>query len=101
MKYVSPHTRFTRLSFTLQLPSVALLIASTYSGEAFPFDLFELRVVDEAICDDMLLCVDALRWGQTDLHKPGPRRRPEGVGGDRPMVPQAARGPLTTGRIGD
>ena len=37
-------------------------------GEAFPFDLFELRAVDEAISDDMLLCIDALRWGQSDLH---------------------------------
>ena len=34
----------------------------------FPFDLFELRAVDEAISDDMLLCIDALRWGQSDLH---------------------------------
>lgn len=46
----------------------ALFIAATYNGEAFPFDLFELRAVDEAISDDMLLCIDALRWGQSDLH---------------------------------
>lgn len=50
-----------------QVRRVALFIASTYNGEAFPFDLFELRAVDEAISDDMLLCLDALRWGQADL----------------------------------
>ena len=51
-----------------QVRRVALFIASTYNGGAFPFDLFELRAVDEAISDDMLLCIDALRWGQSDLH---------------------------------
>ena len=44
-----------------------MFLAATCNGEAFPFDRFELRVVDEAISDDMLLCLDALRWGQTDL----------------------------------
>ena len=51
-----------------QVRRVALIIAATYNGEAFPFNLFELRAVDEAISDDMLLCIDALRWGQSDLH---------------------------------
>ena len=51
-----------------QVHRIALFIAATYNGEAFPFDLFELRAVDEAISDDMLLCIDALRWGQSDLH---------------------------------
>ena len=51
-----------------QIPRIAKFIASTYNGDAFPFDLFELRAVDEAISDDMLLCIDALRWGQSDLH---------------------------------
>ena len=51
-----------------QVRRVALFIAATYNGEAFPFDLFELRAVDEAIGDDMLLCIDALRWGRVDLH---------------------------------
>ena len=32
-----------------QVRRVALFIAATYNGEAFPFDLFELRAVDEAI----------------------------------------------------
>ena len=51
-----------------QIHRVAAFIASTYNGQAFPFDLFELRAVDEAIGDDMLLCIDALRWGRVDLH---------------------------------
>jgi len=51
-----------------QVRRIALFIAATYNGEAFPFDLFELRAVDEAISDDMLLCIDALRWGRADLH---------------------------------
>jgi len=51
-----------------QVRRVALYIAATYNGEAFPFDLFELRAVDETIADDMLLCIDALHWGRSDLH---------------------------------
>ena len=51
-----------------QVRRVVLFIAAAHNGEAFPFDLFELRAVDEAISDDMLLCIDALRWGQADLH---------------------------------
>ena len=47
---------------------VAGFLASTFNGEAFPFDLFELRALDIAISDDMLLCLDALRWGKLDLH---------------------------------
>jgi hypothetical protein len=27
-----------------------------------------LRAVDIAISDDMLCCLDALRWGRADLH---------------------------------
>jgi hypothetical protein len=52
-----------------QIRRIALFIAATYNGEAFPLDLFELRAVDEAISDDMLLCIDALRWGQADLYR--------------------------------
>jgi len=52
-----------------QVHRIALFIASTYNGEDFPFDLFELRAVDVAISDDMLLCIDALRWGQSDLYR--------------------------------
>ena len=51
-----------------QIRCIALFVAATYNGEAFPFDLFQLRAVDEAISDDILLCIDALRWAQSDLH---------------------------------
>ena len=74
---------------------IAAFLASIYNGEAFPFDLFELRTVDEAIGDDMLLCIDALRWGQADLCglvPDGERRRiGGGKGGDRQVAPQVAR----------
>lgn len=52
-----------------QIRRVAQFIASTYDGATFPFDLFELRTVDVAISDDMLTCLDALRWGKADLFK--------------------------------
>ena len=52
-----------------QIRRVAQFIASTYDGATFPFDLFELRTVDVAIADDMLVCLDALRWGKADLFK--------------------------------
>ena len=51
-----------------QIPRVARFLAATYNGLAFKFDPFELRVVDIAISDDMLCCLDALRWGRADLH---------------------------------
>ena len=51
-----------------QIARIARFIASTYNGEAFPFDPFDLRGLDIEISDDMLLCLDALRWGRTDLH---------------------------------
>jgi hypothetical protein len=51
-----------------QIPRVARFIATTYNGHAFQLDPFELRAVDIAISDDMLRCLDALRWGRADLH---------------------------------
>jgi hypothetical protein len=51
-----------------QIPRIAKFIASTYNGNAFPFDLFDLRALDIEISDDMLLCIDALRWGRADLY---------------------------------
>ena len=84
---------------------VAFFIAATYNGEAFPFDLFELRAVDEAISDEMLLCIDALRWGQSDLHSlvpDGDRRRIwGGKGGDRPVGPEVVRDAVIAGHLGD
>ena len=52
-----------------QIPRIAKFLASIYNGEAFPLDPFELRSVDITISDDMLTCLDALRWARTDLHK--------------------------------
>ncbi len=51
-----------------QARRIALFIASVYNGAAFPFDVYELRAVDEAISDDMLACLDGLRWAVADLH---------------------------------
>jgi len=50
-----------------QARRVALFLAATHSGADYPFDLFELRALDVCISDDMLLCIDALRWGKADL----------------------------------
>jgi hypothetical protein len=52
-----------------QIPRIARFLAATYNGYAFALDPFELRAVDIAISDDMLCCLDALRWGQADLHR--------------------------------
>lgn len=52
-----------------QVRRVAYFIAATFDGQTFPLDLFELRTVDVAISDDMLACLDALRWGKADLYK--------------------------------
>jgi hypothetical protein len=51
-----------------QIPRIARFLAATYNGQAFQFDLFELRAVDIAISNDLLCCLDALRWGWADLH---------------------------------
>ena len=51
-----------------QIPRVARFLAATYNGQAFQLDPFELRAVDVAISDDMLCCLDALRWGRADLY---------------------------------
>lgn len=56
-------------SDTGQASRVARFVASTFNGRAYPLDLFELRAVDVPISDDMLLCLDALRWAKADLHK--------------------------------
>jgi hypothetical protein len=51
-----------------QIPRIARFIAATYNGQALPLDPFELRAVYVAISDDMLCCLDALRWARADLH---------------------------------
>jgi len=52
-----------------QIRRVVRFLASTLNGELFPFDPYELRAVDVPISDDMLACLDALRWARADLHK--------------------------------
>jgi hypothetical protein len=51
-----------------QIGRVARFLAATYDGRMFALDVFDLRAVDVAISDDMLQCLDALRWGCADLH---------------------------------
>lgn len=51
-----------------QIARIARFLAASYNGQAFPFDPFELRTVDVEISDDMLCCLDALRWGRCDLY---------------------------------
>lgn len=56
-------------SDTGQARCVARFLASTFNGERYPLDLFELRALDVALSDDALACIDALRWGKADLYK--------------------------------
>jgi hypothetical protein len=51
-----------------QIVRIARFLAATYNGQAFPLDPFEMRAVDIEISDDMMNCLDALRWGRADLH---------------------------------
>ena len=59
--------RIAEKSDSGQAGRVAQFIAATYNGNAYTFDLFDLRAVDVEISDDMLSCMDALRWGKSDL----------------------------------
>ena len=52
-----------------QIARIARFIAATYNGEAFQLNPFDLRSVDIAISDDMLCCLDTLRWGRADLYR--------------------------------
>lgn len=54
---------------TGQSARIAGFLAATYNGHSYAFDLFELRAVDVEISDDMIVCIDALRWGKADLYK--------------------------------
>jgi hypothetical protein len=53
---------------TTQARTVARFLASTFDGRNFPLDPFDLRSVDTPVSNDMLQCLDALRWGRVDLH---------------------------------
>ncbi|MBA9913582.1 hypothetical protein D7S65_14425 [Ralstonia insidiosa] len=61
--------RLAESSSAGQVHTVARFLASTFDGQAFPLDPFDLRAVEVTISDDMLLCLDALRWGKADLYK--------------------------------
>ena len=50
-----------------QILRIARFLAAAYNGQAFQFDLFELRAVDIVISNDMRCCLDALRWGRAGL----------------------------------
>lgn len=52
-----------------QIHRIVKFLAAIYNGQDYSFDLFELRAVDVEISDDMLCCLDALRWGRSDLHQ--------------------------------
>lgn len=64
-----------------QVPRIAQFLASTYNGTAFPWDPFDLRRLDVEISDDMLTCLEALRWGKADLYKlvPDGEKRVEAI----------------------
>ena len=51
-----------------QIHRIAQFLASTYNSTAFPWDPYDLRSLDVEISDDMLSCLDALRWGKADLY---------------------------------
>lgn len=61
--------KLAETSDTGQARRVAQFVAATYNGRRFPFDLFELRAVDHELGDDMLDCLDALRWARADLYR--------------------------------
>jgi hypothetical protein len=59
-------------SDTGQAARVARFVAATFDPSLSAhvgLDAFALRVVDVEISDDMLTCLDAVRWGRLDLHK--------------------------------
>ncbi len=64
-----------------QVRYVARFLASSFNGTAFPWNPFELRGLDVEIGDDMLACLDALRWAKADLYRlvPDGERRAEAV----------------------
>lgn len=54
-----------------QIAIVTKFLASSYCSynrPKFKFDLFDLRSLDVAVSDDMLTCLDCLRWKTNDLH---------------------------------
>lgn len=62
-----------------QAGRVAAFIA-TVVGRA-KFDIYELRALDVEISDDVLVCMDAIRWGKVHLTEtvPGGLERAEAI----------------------
>ena len=54
---------------TGQAARVRRFIAASFNGNRFAFDLFDLRAMDVEISNDVLACMDALRWARADLYK--------------------------------
>lgn len=54
---------------TGQAARVRSFVAASFNGSRFAFDLFDLRALDVEISDDILACMDALRWAKADLYK--------------------------------
>ena len=52
-----------------QIRRIAAFIAASYNGECFKFDLLDLRILEVAISDKMLICLDCLRWAVSDLYR--------------------------------
>lgn len=57
--------RFAELSDTGQGRTVSRFVAAVIGVR--PFDMYDLRALDIAISDDVLICLDALRWKQVAL----------------------------------
>jgi hypothetical protein len=49
-----------------QIPRVASFIGACWNGRRH-FNLFDLRMVDGKISDDMIAVIDALRWRRKDI----------------------------------
>ncbi|MCV2422725.1 hypothetical protein LNV47_19180 [Paucibacter sp. DJ4R-1] len=47
---------------------VSKFLASIYNSYRFKFDMTDLRRLDEDIGNDILICIDAHRWGIQDLN---------------------------------
>lgn len=47
-----------------QIAHIARFLAATYNGADFPIDINDLRSLDCDISDDILVCLDAHRFGQ-------------------------------------
>ena len=69
----------TTASDTGQAGRVAAFIAAVV-GRA-KFDIYELRILDVEISDDVLMCIDAIRWGKVHLAEtvPGGLERAEAI----------------------